>query len=240
MVGTRRGRRAHRLVAAYPASWRARYEPEMLAILDERPPGWRDAVDLLRGALDAHLHPATRSRVPAVAALTAGAAWTVVAAAALAEPVPADWPGYVGWMLPIALVGAVAGLVATLGLALRLGDDPGRSGRIAIALVVVGHGIWAATLAVAILGGPYGAVTGAAGSAAAVGIAAVGLVLVRAGPAHAGVALVVAAGALVLPPPASWVGGAVTWTLLGLWLVAERAGLVGGGLDAPTDPWQRS
>jgi hypothetical protein len=43
------------LVRLYPASWRARYGEEFAAILDERPLGPFDVVDILLGALDAQL-----------------------------------------------------------------------------------------------------------------------------------------------------------------------------------------
>lgn len=46
-----------RLIGLYPASWRARYETELRALLADRPPTRRDRVDLVRGALDARLHP---------------------------------------------------------------------------------------------------------------------------------------------------------------------------------------
>ncbi len=131
----------------YPAAWRARYGTEMLDLLDERPPTWRDAIDLVRGALDAHLHPPSRSRLPAFAAILAGAAWTVVALAVLAEPVPPDWPGFLAWTLVPGFIGAAAGLVASIGLALRLGDGPGLFGRRRrCSALVLTHGAWAVVL----------------------------------------------------------------------------------------------
>jgi hypothetical protein len=214
------------LVRAYPASWRARYEVEMLSVLAARPPGLRDALDLLRGALDAHLHPVAPSRVPAHAALLSGASWTVVALAVLLEPVPPDWPGYLAWILPVALVGTVAGLVAAFGVALRRGDGAGPVTWGATALLIAGYLAWAAALAVAVAGGPYGALTAAGSTAAAAGTLATGGMLLRARQPVVGVGLVVIAGALVLPPPAAWVALAAAWTTLACWLVAERAGIV--------------
>ena len=46
-----------RLLRLYPAGWRRRYGAEMEALLHESRPGPREALDLARGALDAHLHP---------------------------------------------------------------------------------------------------------------------------------------------------------------------------------------
>ena len=47
-----------RLMALYPQAWRDRYEDEFLALLAERPPDPLDRVDIVRGAIDARLHPA--------------------------------------------------------------------------------------------------------------------------------------------------------------------------------------
>jgi hypothetical protein len=49
-----------RLVRLYPAAWRERYEVELTALLDERPPDVLDRLDIIRGAIDAHLHPQPR------------------------------------------------------------------------------------------------------------------------------------------------------------------------------------
>ena len=45
------------LVRLYPRSWRERYEIEFLAVLASRPPSVGDRVDIVRGAMDARLHP---------------------------------------------------------------------------------------------------------------------------------------------------------------------------------------
>jgi hypothetical protein len=44
------------LVRLYPRSWRERYGDEVVALLEDRPPGPFDVADLALGALDAHLH----------------------------------------------------------------------------------------------------------------------------------------------------------------------------------------
>lgn len=41
----------------YPRDWRRRYRAEMEALLSQTRLGPREAIDLLRGALDAHVHP---------------------------------------------------------------------------------------------------------------------------------------------------------------------------------------
>lgn len=61
-----------RLLRLYPVAWRDRYGEEMADLLAEHPPTAREMLDLVRGALDAHLH---RSMVPA--AVGAGGSMSV-------------------------------------------------------------------------------------------------------------------------------------------------------------------
>src|SRR5262249_51403156 len=56
-----------RLLALYPRSWRARYEAEMAAVLDDLAFDFRIAIDLAVCAADAHLHPAGGRRRPRLA-----------------------------------------------------------------------------------------------------------------------------------------------------------------------------
>ena len=55
MIGRRETVRG--LVRLYPAAWRDRYEEEFLALLEARPPTLGDRFDIVRGAIDARLHP---------------------------------------------------------------------------------------------------------------------------------------------------------------------------------------
>jgi hypothetical protein len=50
----------------YPQAWRERYGDELLALLQDRPASLADHLDLIRGAVDARLHP----QVPGVAAVS--------------------------------------------------------------------------------------------------------------------------------------------------------------------------
>ncbi len=50
-----------RLLSLYPEAWRDRYGEEMSALLDETPPSITATLDLLRGALTAHLRPLASS-----------------------------------------------------------------------------------------------------------------------------------------------------------------------------------
>ena len=83
-----------RLIRVYPQRWRDRYEAEVMAILEVRPPTFRDRLDIVRGAIDAHLHPGQidggtpipwTNRIPGLLALTGGLMWAgpVVASALL-------------------------------------------------------------------------------------------------------------------------------------------------------------
>ncbi len=62
------------LIRLYPQAWRDRYESEFLGILEARPPSRRDRLDIVRGALDARLHPEIpgRPKTPGRSRQTAG------------------------------------------------------------------------------------------------------------------------------------------------------------------------
>lgn len=77
------------LVRLYPRTWRARYEVEFLGVLASRPPSLRDRFDIVRGAMDARLHPELQgspggprsamqpARLAAAVSCMAGVAWLV-------------------------------------------------------------------------------------------------------------------------------------------------------------------
>jgi len=211
-----------RLLRAYPRWWRDRYGDEMRALLEARSPSLRDRIDLVRGAFDAHLRGLDPEAAGGVAAaLIAGGAWTIVGVASTGGPTPPDWPGYLDSTLPIALLGVVAVLVAVLRLTRLAWASNGLSLELAAVAVVVGHVAWASALTVAILGGPYGAVTAIAQSMAAISTVAMGLVLLRAGAHPVGEALVVAGGVLLVPTPAAWLAIGALWTGIGLWRAVD-------------------
>jgi hypothetical protein len=112
------------LLRLYPAAWRRRYGDEFEMLLGERVIGPFDAVDVLLGALDAHLHlrgldaspSVSRSysmsiRIGGTSAIVAAVAWFLAGLGAL---------GLFGESTPVAallfLVGAAAVLVALAGL----------------------------------------------------------------------------------------------------------------------------
>ncbi|HVQ21792.1 MAG TPA: hypothetical protein VMT36_00845, partial [Candidatus Saccharimonadia bacterium] len=117
----------------YPRAWRERYGDELLALLQDRPASGTDYVDLIRGALDAHLHPQVpgtdipdkeipvNPRLLGVLAAIGGIAWILGFASLFF--MPRDVDGFHDSTLAI-----IAAIVATalIGIALgELGTRPG-------------------------------------------------------------------------------------------------------------------
>jgi len=207
------------LLRLYPAAWRERYEPEMLAMLEQLHLGARGRFDLARGAVDAHLHAPTR--LPAFAALIAGGLWTVAGAGIVAQPTPPDWPGYLFEALPLAIVAVAAGGLAIVGCWAIRSDDAGRAGTVAILLALAGHVLWIVALASAFAGFGYGATTALAQDLAAIGCLLVGIGLLRAGEAWLGGLLALGAAVMVFAWPVAWLGFGLAWTLVGALLLAR-------------------
>jgi hypothetical protein len=194
----------------------------MVAVLDAGPLRARDWLDLLRGALDAWLHPAAPSRVPAVAALVGGGIWTVAAAAVVLQPVPPDWPGYLAEVVPLALVASGCLLVATLGCALRVGDVGGRAIGVAAGLVIAGHLAWIAALAGTAVGVTDNPSLAAAQTLAMIGTAIVGTILVRTGDTAIGLLLLAAPVVMLIPWTVTWLAFGAAWTAIGILLGLEH------------------
>jgi len=115
------------LIRCYPARWRARYGDEFEAILEERPLGPFDVVDILLGALDAQLrlrgasagiHEGRRFtmslRVGGIAAIAGGAifAMSIVVGIGIVGNVEPVVPGILLVTGSLALLVALAGLSA--------------------------------------------------------------------------------------------------------------------------------
>jgi hypothetical protein len=194
----------------------------MLGLLDRRPLDRRTRVDLARGAFDAHLHPLDPPRAPSVVAIVAGIAWFAAAVLTLGEPAPPDWPGYLAWTLPVGLVGAAAGLVGVWTLGRRSGVVAGRADDVAVLLAVVGHVAWIVALVVALIGGPYGAITAATQSLAAIGAVAIGLARLRRADHGVAESLMVLGAAFLIPAPAAWLIVAGAWVAIAVASVPER------------------
>ena len=204
----------------YPREWRARYETELLAVLEATGIDRRIRFDLARGALDAHLHPLTAPGPLVNAPLVAGIAWISAGLASLVQPVMPDWPGFLLETLPIGIVGALAALRTTVRMGRRSGLDAPRGTTPAILLATAGSVAWIGALLVAFLGGPYGAMTGATASVAMVGTVIVGLVRSRSGDHPAADVLLIAGVTLLIPSPVAWIVSGGAW--IGLAAVGLR------------------
>jgi len=111
------------LLRLYPAAWRNRYADEFEVLLEERPLGPFDVLDVLIGAVDAHLHlrgltAATQGRglimslrVGGYAAAIGGALWLAGFLIAQFDGTDASGPGQ-----SVMLAGTVGLLVALAGL----------------------------------------------------------------------------------------------------------------------------
>jgi hypothetical protein len=213
--------RAARYVRLYPRLWRERYGDELEAVLESDGLGVRTRVDLVRGAVDAHLHPATPSPLPVVAALSASAFAVAHTLALAAQPVPTDWPGYLEAALPLVIASVLALIPAVIGLWLKLGDVDGALGRIGVILAVVGYVAWLLALLAAATRLAYGPLTAAAATVAMAGTAALGVALVGRARVLLGTLLGAAALAGVAPPALGWPAFAAAWTAVAVVVVAD-------------------
>ncbi len=119
----------------YPLAFQRRYGDEMRALLEQSPPGARGIIDLVRGALAAHVHPpetVAASVEPAerVGASAAGvlACWVVFAAAGFAfykttEDAPFSAAGHAHPLLDVAHL-AVQALAVSASAVVVLGALP--------------------------------------------------------------------------------------------------------------------
>ena len=112
------------IVRLYPAAWRERYADEMEALLEERPLGPFDLVDLFLGALDAHLHLrglghasehekgfAMSLRIAGIAAIVGGTFWGLTWVIVLLDQLIGAAEGNV----PVAFLTILAAAIGTLG-----------------------------------------------------------------------------------------------------------------------------
>lgn len=199
-----------RLLRLYPAAWRERYEAEFIGTLQERPVGLTGSVDIVHGAIDAHLHPeliagaphAWTHRLPGLMATAAGLIWSwyylrIVLAA------PEEW-GYGVFIAMLLMLFAV------------LGDYMASHVR-RIALTV------SALLAAAVLAGVQ--------PLSVIGDGMLNLAL------GAAAALLLSGGMLTLAAVRAGIGAGFRWLLIAGFLVVPVAVaiLIMGGFG-PTDP----
>lgn len=206
----------------YPRWWRRRYGDEMAALLEKATPRRGDRRDLLRGALDAWLHPPEPSHVPAAAALLGGGIWTMIAARLASQPVPPDWPGYMLEIVPLALVAAIFLLVAVVGIALRAADAHGRWTALVVVVAIASYVAWIWAMAGTIGGTADLVAVWVAQTVAMVATVAVG-VLVRTVDERLGSLVVVAAASMILPWAGAWLVFGTCWTAIGLIILVARS-----------------
>jgi hypothetical protein len=122
-----------RLLHLYPSAWRERYGDELIVLLKDHPATLSDSFDLIRGALDARLHPQVRGadapdkeipvnqRLLGVLAAIGGIAWIIGVASALILP-PDEFGDHDN---TYAVIGVAIGS-SLMGIALgELGTRPG-------------------------------------------------------------------------------------------------------------------
>jgi hypothetical protein len=130
-----------RLMSLYPAAWRDRYEEEFLALMRDRPPALTERLDIVRGAIDARLHPQVRRSVDdappspeseddirfarrlGIGALIGAALWPIALGIVLMGPVAYDGDGaYRDGSASFPVWFAATALIATglLGQVIRL------------------------------------------------------------------------------------------------------------------------
>jgi hypothetical protein len=119
-----------RLVVLYPPAWRDRYGAELLSLLSERPPNLLDRLDLVRGAVDARLHPeltptgsgsrppVTDGRRGALLAIPGGLLWIAAGVGFYGAPIiPALGYKDTGSVVLLAVLGGLLSSLAALGVA---------------------------------------------------------------------------------------------------------------------------
>jgi hypothetical protein len=123
-----------RLVSLYPRAWRERYETEFLDLIEAQPPSTSDRFDIVRGALDARLHPQVRRSVNAP----------------ILAPVPEADLRIARRLGFAAVIGAVlwpaAFVVASIGPVRYDGDGAYRDGGAALPVLLLAVGLLAAGL----------------------------------------------------------------------------------------------
>ena len=213
----RRGPRGGSILRLYPTSWRRRYEPEMLALLEDANLGARAQLDLARGALDAWFQASTRVAGPA--ALVGGGLWTIAGVAVVGQATPPDWPGYLIDVLPMNVAAIAFGLIAILGCWARQRDRLGRLGAAAALVAIAGQGAWAVALGASVIG-PTPGVAIVVGQAVGLGGAVlVGLAMVRTDDLAVGAVIAVASATMLFGWPVAWLAYGLAWTMAGSLLI---------------------
>lgn len=142
-----------RLIRLYPPAWRERYRDELDELLAARRPTIRDRFDIVRGALDAWLHPELIVRAPrpdrgstgagarrlgGAAAILGGGLWIiggVTMHAIRTAPTLADQDSIEPWLILVA--GAIVTAVAAIAMAASA-PQPANGSRVAARWMLIG------------------------------------------------------------------------------------------------------
>lgn len=228
-----------RFVRLYPVAWQERYGDELSALLEDRPPGPFELIDLVLGAVDAHLHlrgfgnsdhrkGITMSlRLAGSSALVSGGLWIVFfAIVAIAYAginltvgvnVDALW-------FPMVFAAGLMTLVGIAGLSTAEFRNHGRSIWIAFVIPAIGIGLVFVALARTLLTGDWDYGQGSIG----VVLLYPGLLLVLVGSAIFAAVIRTAHGPRRIGAIAIALGAVVTLSGLGSFL--PPIGLATGGL----------
>jgi len=141
------------LLRLYPAAWRARYGDEFRELLESRPPGPRDRLDIIRGAIDARIHPQVadhlpprvasgRDRLLALTAVTVGvlfAVWAgIIVAAAPRWGMGANVDdGLIAASFTAGCIGGMLAIAVLIGVAVRYVDELGSAGTLGALLAAI-------------------------------------------------------------------------------------------------------
>lgn len=126
-----------RLVRLYPPAWRDRYLAELEDLLADRPPTVGDRLDIVRGALDAWIHPQLVAREPrpdgqgsagrriaSIAAIVGGGLWIAGGLTMNAAPILVGF-GYKDSTTGLILLACAAVITALAAVAMAIATTRG-------------------------------------------------------------------------------------------------------------------
>lgn len=241
-----------KLVRLYPAAWRDRYGEEFARLIEDRPPSILDRLDIVRGALDAQLHPHVlvggpepapwTHRLPGLLAAGAGLAMSG-ALVSIALGSGRDWgaaESFFGTAVMLMLLSLPGDYLAAFGRRIALGI-----GGVAASVVVTQWLGWSVPALVAGVGGYLIAVSGLLTmSAIRAGVGArarwliVGAAVVLPGLVVAAIALLRVVTGIVLVPDGSPIWATVmlpyglAWLIVGIRMAVRGSTTI---IDLPTD-----
>ncbi len=118
-----------RLLRLYPTAWRERYAAELIGLLHERPVRVRGSIDLVLGAIDAHLHPELvgterqplTHRLPGLLTLSAGVIWVTWFLNAFSVGPDGEWGEGIGYAVLLMFVSVPGNYLVGYGRRIAIG-----------------------------------------------------------------------------------------------------------------------